>query len=164
MRIPTRGREAAAGLEGVGPAAERSGEEAALQEAVLGLQTIAPDAVPGRFALVLAQKPDAEPEELVSLLPGAIAAAIRAAWTRCLPLWTGAGGDRWLRPGAAPISRGGSKGPANRSGGRRALAPEIAPSIRGSGRKRRGARRRGVRQVRRGVAGGRARSPVGARW
>jgi len=72
---PTRGREAAAGLEGVVLAAERSGEGAALQEAVLGLQTIAPDAVPGRFALVLAQKPDAEPEELVSLLPGAIAAA-----------------------------------------------------------------------------------------
>ncbi len=72
---PTRGREAAAGLEGVVSAAERSGDAAALQEAVLGLQTIAPDGVPGRFALVLAQKPDAEAEELVSLLPGAIAAA-----------------------------------------------------------------------------------------
>jgi tetratricopeptide (TPR) repeat protein len=72
---PTRGREAAAGLEGVVIAAERSGAASPLQEAVLGLQTIAPDAVPGRYALVLAQKPEAEPEELVALLPGAIAAA-----------------------------------------------------------------------------------------
>ncbi len=72
---PTRGREAAAGLEGVVVAAERSGAAVPLQEAVLGLQTIAPDAVPGRYALVLAQKTEAEPEELVALLPGAIAAA-----------------------------------------------------------------------------------------
>jgi hypothetical protein len=72
---PTRGREAAAGLEGVVIAAERSGATGPLQEALLGLQTIAPDAVPGRYALVLAQKPDAEAEELAALLPGAIAAA-----------------------------------------------------------------------------------------
>ena len=72
---PTRGREAAAGLQGVVTAAERSGAADVLQDAVLGLQTIAPDAVPGRFALVLAHNEGAEPEELVSLLPGAIAAA-----------------------------------------------------------------------------------------
>jgi tetratricopeptide (TPR) repeat protein len=72
---PTRGREAAAGLEAVVLAAERRGEATPLQEAVLGLQTIAPDAVPGRYALVLAQKQEAEPEELVTLLPGAIAGA-----------------------------------------------------------------------------------------
>jgi tetratricopeptide (TPR) repeat protein len=72
---PTRGREAAAGLQGVVTAAERSGAGDVLQDAVLGLQTIAPDAVPGRFALVLAHNEGAEPEELVSLLPGAIAAA-----------------------------------------------------------------------------------------
>jgi tetratricopeptide (TPR) repeat protein len=72
---PTRGREAAAGLQGVVAAAERSGAGDVLQDAVLGLQTIAPDAVPGRFALVLAHNEGAEPEELVSLLPGAIAAA-----------------------------------------------------------------------------------------
>ena len=72
---PTRGREAAAGLAGVVIAAERNGAAAPLQEAVLGLQTIAPDAVSGRYALVLAQQPEAEPDELVLLLPGAIAAA-----------------------------------------------------------------------------------------
>lgn len=72
---PTRSREAAAGLEGVARAAERSGNSAALQQAALGLQTIAPDAVPGRYALVLAQQADAGATELVSLLPAAIAAA-----------------------------------------------------------------------------------------
>ena len=72
---PTRVREAAGGLDAVARAAERRGDREALQEAVLGLQTIVPDAVPGRYALVLAQQPDAEPDELVLLLPGAIAAA-----------------------------------------------------------------------------------------
>jgi hypothetical protein len=72
---PTRGREAANGLEAVARAAEQADNRTALQGAVLGLQTIAPDAVPGRYALVLAQQPGAEPEELVALLPGALAAA-----------------------------------------------------------------------------------------
>jgi tetratricopeptide (TPR) repeat protein len=72
---PTRVREAAAGLDAVARAAERTGDRAALHEAVLGLQTIVPEAIPGRYALVLAQQPDAEPDELVNLLPGAIAAA-----------------------------------------------------------------------------------------
>ena len=47
----------------------------ALQRAVIGLQTVAPDRVPGRYALRLAQQEGAEPEELVALLPRAIAAA-----------------------------------------------------------------------------------------
>jgi hypothetical protein len=72
---PTRVREAAAGLDAVARAAERTGDRAALHEAVLGLQTVVPDGIPGRYALVLAQQPDAEPDELVNLLPGAIAAA-----------------------------------------------------------------------------------------
>lgn len=72
---PTRLREAAAGLDAVARAAERNGDRAALQEAVLGLQTILPDGVPVRYALVLAQQAAAEPDELVLLLPGAIAAA-----------------------------------------------------------------------------------------
>jgi tetratricopeptide (TPR) repeat protein len=72
---PTRVREAAAGLEAVARAAERRGDRAALHEAVIGLQTLVPDGVPGRYALVLAQQPDAEPDELVLVLPGAIAAA-----------------------------------------------------------------------------------------
>jgi tetratricopeptide (TPR) repeat protein len=71
---PTRGAEAAAGLESVAQAAERSGDGAALQQAAVGLQTIAPDAA-ARYALVLAQQPDAPAAELVSLLPAAIAAA-----------------------------------------------------------------------------------------
>ena len=72
---PTRVREAAAGLEAVARAAGQRGDRAALHEAVLGLGTLLPDAVPGRYALVLAQQPEAEPDELVLLLPGAIAAA-----------------------------------------------------------------------------------------
>lgn len=72
---PTRVREAAAGLDAVARAAERRGDREALHEAVLGLQTIVPDGVPGRYALVLAQQPGAEADELVVLLPGAIAAA-----------------------------------------------------------------------------------------
>jgi tetratricopeptide (TPR) repeat protein len=72
---PTRVREAAAGLEVVARTAERTGDRVALHEAVLGLQTVVPEGIPGRYALVLAQQPDAEPDELVNLLPGAIAAA-----------------------------------------------------------------------------------------
>lgn len=72
---PTRVREAAAGLQAVARAAERREDRSALQSAVLGLQTLVPEAVPGRYALVLAQRPDVEPDELVLLLPGAIAAA-----------------------------------------------------------------------------------------
>jgi tetratricopeptide (TPR) repeat protein len=72
---PTRVREATAGLEAVARAAERGDNRHALHEAVLGLQTLIPDGVPGRYALVLAQQPDAEPDELIRLLPGAIAAA-----------------------------------------------------------------------------------------
>ena len=72
---PTRVRESVAGLEAVARAAERTDNRQALHEAVLGLQTLIPDGVPGRYALVLAQQPDAEPDELVLVLPGAIAAA-----------------------------------------------------------------------------------------
>jgi len=72
---PTRVREAAAGLDAVARAAERRGDREALHEAVVGLQTITPDGVPGRYALVLAQQADAEPDEVVQLLPAAIAAA-----------------------------------------------------------------------------------------
>ena len=72
---PTRVHEAAAGLDAVARAAERRGDREALQEAILGLQTVTPDGVPGRYALVLAQQADAEPDELVQLLPAAIAAA-----------------------------------------------------------------------------------------
>jgi tetratricopeptide (TPR) repeat protein len=72
---PTRLQEAAEGLEAVARAAERTDQPDALQQAVIGLQTVAPDRVPGPYALVLAQKEGAEPAELVTLLPRAIAAA-----------------------------------------------------------------------------------------
>ncbi len=72
---PTRTQEAAEGLEAVARAAERADQPDALQQAVIGLQTVAPDRVPGPYALILAQKEGAEPGELVALLPRAIAAA-----------------------------------------------------------------------------------------
>jgi tetratricopeptide (TPR) repeat protein len=72
---PTRTQEAAEGLEAVARAAERGDRPDALQQAVVGLQTVAPDRVPGPYALVLAQKEGADPAELVNLLPRAIAAA-----------------------------------------------------------------------------------------
>ena len=72
---PGRVQEAAEGLEAVARAAERSDRTDALQEAVVGLQTLAPDRVPGQYALVLAQKEGAEAGELAALLPRAIATA-----------------------------------------------------------------------------------------
>ena len=72
---PTRLAEAAEGLETVARVAERAGKTDAMEQAVVGLQAIAPERVPGRYALLLAQKQGADPDELVNLLPGAIAAA-----------------------------------------------------------------------------------------
>jgi hypothetical protein len=72
---PSRAQEAAEGLDEVARAAERADRPEALQQAVIGLQTVAPDRVPGPYALVLAQKEGAEASELVTLLPRAIAAA-----------------------------------------------------------------------------------------
>jgi tetratricopeptide (TPR) repeat protein len=72
---PGRIQEAAEGLAEVARIAERTDRPDALQQAVVGLQTVAPDRVPGQYALVLAQKEGAEAAELVTLLPGAIAAA-----------------------------------------------------------------------------------------
>jgi tetratricopeptide (TPR) repeat protein len=72
---PGRAQEAAEGLEEVARAAERADRPEALQRAVMGLQTVAPDRVPGRYAFRLAQQQGAEPEELVTLLPRALAAA-----------------------------------------------------------------------------------------
>ncbi len=72
---PDRGGEAAEGLDEVARAAERADRPEALQRAVMGLQTVAPDRVPGRYALRLAQQEGAAPGELVGLLPRAVAAA-----------------------------------------------------------------------------------------
>ncbi len=70
-----RVEEATEGLEEVARAAERADRTDALQRAVIGLQTVAPERVPGRYALRLALQEGAEPEELVTLLPRALAAA-----------------------------------------------------------------------------------------
>ena len=72
---PGRTQEAAEGLEQVARAAERADRPEPLQRAVIGLQTVAPDRVPGRYALRMAQQEGAEPAELVGLLPRALAAA-----------------------------------------------------------------------------------------
>lgn len=72
---PTRVQEAAEGLEAVARAADRRSDATALQRALSGLQAIAPERLTGRYAVLLATRPDAESEELVALLPGAIAAA-----------------------------------------------------------------------------------------
>jgi tetratricopeptide (TPR) repeat protein len=72
---PTRAVEAAEGLEGVARTAERAGNTDVLREVVTGLQAMAPDRATGRYALLLAQQPDADTTELVAILPGAIAAA-----------------------------------------------------------------------------------------
>jgi hypothetical protein len=72
---PARLPEAAEGLETVARTAEGAGKPEAMEQAVVGLQAIAPERVPGRYALRLAQRQGADPAELVNLLPGAIAAA-----------------------------------------------------------------------------------------
>jgi tetratricopeptide (TPR) repeat protein len=72
---PTRSEEAAEGLESVARAADREGNTPVLERAVQGLQTISPDRVKGRYALVLAREPGMDQGELAELLPGAIAAA-----------------------------------------------------------------------------------------
>lgn len=72
---PTRAEEAAEGLEGVARAAERSGNADVLQEVVTGLQAMAPMRTTTAYALILAQRPEADTTELVALLPAALAAA-----------------------------------------------------------------------------------------
>ena len=72
---PTRADEAAEGLEAVARAAERAGNGEVLREVVTGLQAVAPERATGRYALILALQPDPDTAELVTLLPGALAAA-----------------------------------------------------------------------------------------
>jgi tetratricopeptide (TPR) repeat protein len=72
---PTRAQEAGEGLELVARAAERAGDAKRLESAVIGLGAIAPDRSVGRYALTLIRKPGAQANDLVAVLPGAIAAA-----------------------------------------------------------------------------------------
>jgi len=72
---PTRLEEAAEGLEAVARAADRSGDGKRLESAVIGLGMIAPNRPVGRYALAVVRRPGAEPNDLVAVLPAAIAAA-----------------------------------------------------------------------------------------
>jgi hypothetical protein len=72
---PTRAEEAAEGLEAVARAADRSGDAKRLEGAVIGLGMIAPNRSIGRYALAVVRRPGAEANDLVAVLPAAIAAA-----------------------------------------------------------------------------------------
>jgi tetratricopeptide (TPR) repeat protein len=72
---PTRAEEAAEGLEGVARAAEKAGDTERLEAAVIGLGMIAPNRSIGRYALAVIRRPGADANDLVAVLPGAIASA-----------------------------------------------------------------------------------------
>lgn len=72
---PTRAEEAAEGLEGVARLADRSGDPKRLESAVIGLGMIAPNRSIGRYALAVVRRAGAEANDLVAVLPAAIAAA-----------------------------------------------------------------------------------------
>jgi tetratricopeptide (TPR) repeat protein len=72
---PTRAEEAAEGLEAVARAADRSGDGKRLETAVVGLGMIAPNRSLGRYALAVVRRKGADANDLVGVLPAAIAAA-----------------------------------------------------------------------------------------
>jgi tetratricopeptide (TPR) repeat protein len=72
---PTRAEEAAEGLESVARAADRSGDGKRLESAVVGLGMIAPGRSIARYALAVVRRPGAEANDLVPVLPAAIAVA-----------------------------------------------------------------------------------------
>jgi tetratricopeptide (TPR) repeat protein len=72
---PTRAEEAAEGLESVARAADRSGDARRLESAVIGLGMIAPNRSIGRYALSVVRRPGADANDLVAVMPAAIAAA-----------------------------------------------------------------------------------------
>jgi tetratricopeptide (TPR) repeat protein len=72
---PTRAEEAAEGLDAVARAADRAGDPKRLEVAVIGLGMIAPNRSIGRYALQVIRRPGAEATDLVTIFPGAIAAA-----------------------------------------------------------------------------------------
>jgi tetratricopeptide (TPR) repeat protein len=72
---PTRVEEASEGLEAVARAADKAGDTKRLESAVIGLGMIAPNRSIGRYALAVVRRPGAEANDLVAVLPAAIAAA-----------------------------------------------------------------------------------------
>jgi tetratricopeptide (TPR) repeat protein len=72
---PTRVEEASEGLETVARAADKAGDAKRLEAAVIGLGMIAPNRSIGRYALAVIRRPGADANDLVAVLPGAIASA-----------------------------------------------------------------------------------------
>jgi tetratricopeptide (TPR) repeat protein len=72
---PTRAEEAAEGLEAVARAAERAGDNKRLESAVIGLGMIAPNRSIGRYALAVLRHPGADANDLVAVIPAAVAVA-----------------------------------------------------------------------------------------
>jgi tetratricopeptide (TPR) repeat protein len=72
---PTRAEEAAEGLESVARAADRSGDGKRLESALVGLGMIAPNRSIARYVLAVVRRPGADANDLVPVLPAAIAAA-----------------------------------------------------------------------------------------
>jgi tetratricopeptide (TPR) repeat protein len=72
---PSRAEEAAEGLDAVARAADRTGDRRRLEAAVIGLGMIAPNRSIGRYALTVVRRPGADPNDLVGVIPAAIAAA-----------------------------------------------------------------------------------------
>jgi tetratricopeptide (TPR) repeat protein len=72
---PTRAEEAAEGLEAVARSADRARDSKRLEAAVIGLGMIAPNRSIGRYALAVVRRPGADANDLVAVLPAAIAAA-----------------------------------------------------------------------------------------
>ncbi|HEY1281272.1 MAG TPA: hypothetical protein VGF22_16460 [Acidimicrobiales bacterium] len=90
---PSRAEEAAEGLETVARAAERSSDFKLLETAVIGLGMIAPNRSIGRFALAVLRHPGADANDLVAVIPAAVAAAPDAETVDSL-LWVYAGALR----------------------------------------------------------------------
>jgi tetratricopeptide (TPR) repeat protein len=72
---PTRAEEAAEGLEAVARAAERAQDNKRLESAVIGLGMIAPNRSIGRYALAVLRHPGADANDLVAVIPAAVAVA-----------------------------------------------------------------------------------------
>lgn len=72
---PARAVQAATGLELAARGALASGDMAALRDAALTLRTVAPERLDGQAALALVQSAILAPDEAITLLPYALAAA-----------------------------------------------------------------------------------------
>jgi tetratricopeptide (TPR) repeat protein len=72
---PSRAEEAAEGLDAVARAADRAGDGKRLETALIGLGMIAPNRSLGRYALAAVRRSGADENNLLSVLPAAIAAA-----------------------------------------------------------------------------------------